>query len=170
MESQVIAFLIGAGVALSAQSLGHALTLRRDRRTDFARALDKAVSAFAGGERTLDDLTDAVERGGEEPLPNAGFPQYVQDALAEAEHTRVDMRAALFSIRVRLKSPDTDVFRAFDVAFREWEMGFLKCKIIVREEPWDDVREARGHASRFRGEFYDVALERAAEAVGGMKP
>ena len=169
MWSQVLAFVVGAGVALLTQALGQTLTTRRERRADLARAVDRVVSSFADGERTLDDLTDAVQKAGddeptafEQPLPA------VEHALADAERNRVEMRAALFSLRVRAE-PDSPLFRSFDEAFREWEIGFLKCKIIVREnEPlWgDDLREARGYAGRFRGEFYDVALEHAAEGVG----
>ena len=82
------------------------------------------------------------------------------------------MRAALFSFRVRVNSPESPLFRAFDLAFNEWELGFLKFKVVVRENEllWDEqLREARGHATGFRGEFYDEALERAADAVGRVK-
>jgi hypothetical protein len=167
MWSQVLAFVVGAGVAMLGQVLGHTLTSRRERRADFAHAVDGVVSAFAGGERALDDLTDAIERGEADPSVSHGFPAYVEDALGQAERTRVEMRTALFSLRVRVRSPESSLFRAFDDAFNEWELGFLKCKVIVREEEWiDGLRDARAHASRFRGEFYDVALSRAADAVG----
>ncbi len=57
MWSEIVAFVAGAPVALIGQGLGHSLTLRRERRTDFVTTLDKAVSAYAAGERALDGLT-----------------------------------------------------------------------------------------------------------------
>ena len=169
MWSQVLAFVAGAAVALSAQALGHSLTSRRERRGDFVRALDNAVSAFASGERVLDDLTDSIERALSASMFE-GWPEYVEDALQQGERTRVEMRAALFSIRVRVRREDSPVFRAFDGSFSAWQTAFLKAKITVREfgDGWNDIKDAYPHAERFRGEFYDVALERAADAVGRL--
>ena len=172
MWSEVLLVAAGGAVALVGQALAAQWTTRRERRADFVAALDKVVGAFADGERVLDDLTDAIERGGE-ALAFYGeetFPAFVEEALAHAERTRVQMRAALFSIRIRVRS-DSQVFRAFDLAFTQWDMGFLKSKIIVREDGTipHDLPEARRHAGNFRGEFYDVALERAADLVGRLK-
>ena len=121
----------------------------------------------------LDDMTDAIDRGLsdlESTRTSAPMP-YVVEALTQAERGRVEMRAALFSIRVRLHDRDSALFRALDRAFSEWELGFLKCKVMVREDDnWpDSLMEGRGHASTFRGEFCDVALERAADVLGRLK-
>jgi hypothetical protein len=77
------------------------------------------------------------------------------------------MRAALFSIRVRVDKPESTVFRAFDSAFTKWELGFLTTKVLLQEfDPMydDQLREARGYAQQFREIFYDDALERAADS------
>ena len=47
--SELVAFVVGAAVALVAQGLGHSLTLRRERRADFVSAVDKAVDAYTDG-------------------------------------------------------------------------------------------------------------------------
>jgi hypothetical protein len=62
MWSELLAFVVGAGVALLAQGIGHSLTLRRERRADFVSALDKAVNAYADGERALGEFTHVIER------------------------------------------------------------------------------------------------------------
>lgn len=168
--SQVLAFLVGGGVALVAQVMLHNFTARRERRADLVRVLDDVVSAFASGERALDDLTDAVEQEAAEfPTMFAAWPPPVlNDALRDAEHVRVEMRSALFA--VRLRAPHSMVFDALRSAHGEWELGFLKAKVIVREtQDFTDLPDARAHAATFRGVFYDDALDRAADAIGRVK-
>jgi hypothetical protein len=81
------------------------------------------------------------------------------------------MRAALFSIRVRVSDAQSAVYRAFELAFSEWESGFLKAEAMVADVDFDvrPLREAQAHSQSFRSQFYDEALVRAAEAVGTVK-
>jgi hypothetical protein len=61
------------------------------------------------------------------------YPDYVTEPRAQAQHAQVDLRAALFSIRVRGRGPESAIYRAFDSAFSEWETGFLKAEAMVAD-------------------------------------
>jgi hypothetical protein len=91
----------------------------------------------------------------------------VEAALVQGERARVQMRAAVFSLRVRVRDELDPLYRAFDRAWDEWEVGYVKARGIVRDREAlrDPLREVRGHASEFRGLFYDRALEEAARVV-----
>jgi hypothetical protein len=132
-----------------------------------ARTVDRTVSAFADGENALDDVADAIHgwQGGD---IRAGDDDSVEAALTQAERTRVQMRASVFSLRVRVGDERAPLYRTFDRAWDVWEVGFLKATAIVRERDSgrDSLRDVRGHASEYRGLFYDRALEEAARVVG----
>lgn len=132
-----------------------------------AQTVDRAVSAFADGENALDDVIDAIRAWQGGSGIRAGDDESVDATLAQAERARVQMRAAVFSLRLRVKDERSDLYRAFDRAWDEWEIGFEKSRVIVRErEPMhDSLRDVRGHASEFRGLFYDRALAEAAQVV-----
>lgn len=132
-----------------------------------AQAVDRTVSAFADGETALDDVTDAIRAWQAGSGIRAGDDESVEATLTQAERTRVQMRASVFSLRVRVGDERSELYRAFDRAWDEWEIGLEKAKVIVRErEPLgDSLRDVRGHASEFRGLFYDRALKEAAQVV-----
>lgn len=131
-----------------------------------AHAVDRAVSTFADGENALDDLTDAIQAWQAGGI-RAGDDESVEAALAQAERRRVQMRASVFSLRVRIEDEREPLYRAFDRAWDVWEIAFERARIIVRERESlrDPLRDVRGQASDFRGLFYDRALQEAARVV-----
>jgi len=166
IEGDVLLVIAGAACALFGQALTHGVSMRRERRLDMAQAVDQAVSAFAAGETALDELADAIQawqRGG----IRAGDDESVEAALMRAERSRVEMRAAVFSLRVRVRDERVALYRTFGRAWDEWEIGFEKAAVVVRarEALRDPLRDVRGHASEFRGLFYDMALEEASRVV-----
>ena len=166
IEGEVLFVIAGAAAALFGQALTHAVSVRRERRADMAGAVDRAVSAFADGESALDDFTDAIKAWQAGDV-RVGDDASVEAALAQAERARVQMRASVFSLRVRVRDERVALYRTFDRAWDEWEIGYEKGKAIVRQrEPLrDSVRAVLGHASEFRGLFYDRALAEAARVV-----
>ena len=155
--------IAGAAAALFGQALTHGRTIRRERRIDMAHAVDRAVGAFGDGENALDDLADAIKRW----QAGTGDDPSVAAALTQAERVRVEMRGSVFSLRVRVEDERSDLYRAFDRAWDEWEIGLEKAKTVVRNRDLqrDSLRDVRGHASEFRGLFYDRALQEAARVV-----
>ena len=166
IEGEALLVIAGAASALFGQALTHGVSMRRERRADMARVVDRAVGAFADGESALDDVADAIQRWQAGDI-RAGDDDSVDAALTQAERTRVQMRASVFSLRVRVRDERVPVHRAFDRAWDEWEVGFAKAQAILRErDPLRDaLRDLRGHASEYRGLFYDKALEEAARIV-----
>ena len=126
------------------------------------------MSAFADGETALDDVIDAIRGWQAGSGIRAGDDESVEAALTQAERTRVQMRAAVFSLRVRVRDERDPLYMAFDRAWDEWEIGYLKAIEIFheRDAARDALRDVRGHASEFRGLFYDRALEEAGRVVG----
>lgn len=167
IELELLFVIAGAACALFGLAFAHALTVRRERRADLAHAVDRAVGSFADGETALDDCTGAIQAWQAGGI-RAGDDDSVEAALAQGERARVQMRASVFSLRVRVRDELDPLYRAFDRAWDEWEIGFVKARAIVldREALRDPLREVRGHASEFRGLFYDRALEEAARVVG----
>ena len=166
IEAEALFVIAGAASALFGQALTHGRTIRRERRVDMARAVDRAVSAFGDGENALDDLADAI-KGWQAGDIRTGDDKSVEAALAQAERARVEMRASVFSLRVRVEDERSELYRAFDRAWDEWEIGLEKAKAVVRNRDLqrDSLRDVRGHASEFRGLFYDRALEEAVRVV-----
>jgi hypothetical protein len=166
IEGEVLFVIAGAAAALFGQALTHGRAIRRERRADMAQAVDRAVGAFGDGENALDDLADAI-KGWQAGDLRAGDDQSVEVALGQAERARVQMRASVFSLRVRVADERAELYRAFDRAWDEWDIGLDKAKAIVRNRDLqrDSLRGVRGHASEFRGLFYDRALGEAARVV-----
>lgn len=158
--------IAGAASALFGQALTHGRAIRRERRVDMTHAVDRAVSAFGDGENALDDLADAI-KGWQTGDIRTGDDQSVEAALTQAERARAELRGSVFSLRVRVEDERSELYRAFDRAWDEWEMGLEKAKAIVRNRDLqrDSLRSVRGHASEFRGLFYDRGLEEAARVV-----
>jgi hypothetical protein len=166
IEGEVLLVIAGAASALFGQALTHGRTIRRERRADMAHAVDRAVSAFGDGESALDDVTDAIKEWQAGGI-RTGDDESVEAALTQAERTRVQMRASVFSLRLRVGDESSQLYRTFDRAWDEWEIGLEKAKVILRQRAptRDSLRDVRGHASEFRGLFYDRALEEAAQIV-----
>lgn len=168
--SELIPFIAGAVVALVAQYVTHRLARSREARSDLVTTLDRAVSAFAQGERVLDDLIDATQDAFDHNAWTANnWPSTVPAALEVAEAVRTEMRAAVFSLRVRLGS-QSSVRKGFESAWDGWESGFLRAKVTIREDHYaENLARARSDADRFRGEFYDVAMEEAEHLLAGTR-
>jgi hypothetical protein len=167
IETEALLVIAGAASALFGQALTHGRTIRRERRADMTATVDRAVGAFADGENALDDVIDAIRAWQGGSGIRAGDDESVEATLAQAERTRVQMRAAVFALRLRVKDERSDLYRAFDRAWDVWEVGFEKARVIVRErEPrGDSLRDVRGQASEYRGLFYDRAVDEAAQVV-----
>ena len=155
--------IAGAAAALFGQALTHGRTMRRERRMDMAHAVDRAVSAFGDAESALDDLADAIKGW----QAGTGDDPTVAAALTQVERARVEMRGSVFSLRLRVEDERSDLYRAFDRAWDEWELGVEKAKAVIRNRDLqrDSLRVVRGHASEFRSLFYDRAMEEAARVV-----
>lgn len=148
--SQILAFVIGGLTVLLGQLAAHRYSLARERRSEFAGVLDRTIRSFVEADSGVSHLIAMV---------GTGQGQDVTQAAADRVTTyEIDMRAALFSMTLRLP-PGHPV----DLAFREAQGAFTATYLALGEgiaETFNPNREARAAAAEATAQ---EALEAHAE-------
>jgi len=162
--ADITGVILGAVIAAVALMIGHSLThlyaSRRERRADLAATLDKTVAAFVAGDRALGRLllTVADQAGNLHAPASRAFKSKnsAQDAIQEAanavEGHEVDMRSAVFSLRMRLHHgaaladafegavlAATDVYVALEPAFGPSE-GARRAALDEAHQRYEEFR------------------------------
>ena len=155
------------GVTIAA-ALAHRYTLGRERRAELTRALDAAVASFTAGDHALMQFLARVE--------SADLPSRVQEAADRVSHFEIDIRSAMFSMRLRL-SEDHPVSLALASAHEAFTASYMACEPAMHygvrgdegeftaDQAVESLREAYGAHEAFRSAL-DSAMAEGRQLVG----
>jgi hypothetical protein len=157
MWSPLLGFVIGALTVAIGNHVAHRYSLQREQRADFAAVLDRTVQSFVGGDRAVSGFIAQVGTG-----KPAGAVQAAADRVSDHE---VEMRAALFSLRLRLP-PDHRLAEAFSEAHGAFTASYLATEPAIKggEVGTDAVAGALETHQEFRMRF-DAAMDCAGDTL-----